>query len=126
MTSLKIKLRGMTWTARFVTQKELKEADKDMPELMGLTVYETVTIYVRNDMHPDQIRATFWHELTHAILSPLNGCSTDNQTSSVDVETVCNLMGEAMLEIAPQMKNWPAIILPKWMLKLPEKKKAKE
>lgn len=122
MQEFKFKLRGSTWKVKLVTEKELKEDLKQILEkscdyLMGYTIFEKLTCYVRTDMHPDQIKSTMYHEICHAILAPLNGSYTDEETNSLDTESVCNLIGEALFEIVPQMKKWPALIVPNWMVK---------
>jgi hypothetical protein len=115
----KFKLRGATWTVKLVTEKELmeeiKQIEKNCEALMGYTVFERQICYVRTDMHPDQVKSTMYHEICHAILAPLNGSYAESECDSVDLESTCNLIGEALFEIVPQMKNWPALVMPAWI-----------
>lgn len=113
MEQFKFKLRGCTWTVRLVTEAEFKVYEPENYDNMGLTVFESLICYVRTDIHPDQVKSTLWHEITHAILCPTNGSHVTKETDSVDLETACNLIGDALLEILPQIKKWPIRVLPK-------------
>jgi|WetSurMetagenome_2_1015567.scaffolds.fasta_scaffold220501_3 hypothetical protein len=123
MQSFKFKLRGSTWTVKLLSEKEITKETKEVQSdtVMGYTLFEKLTCYVRNDMHPDQVRTTLYHEICHAILSPLNGSEPDEKNNSVDIESTCNLIGEGLAEIIPQMKKWPASIIPVWMQTKPKK-----
>jgi hypothetical protein len=110
MEEFKFKLRGLTWTVRLVTESEMKAVDPDLP--MGYTFFEKLFCYVRNDIHPDQIKSTFFHELFHTIVAQLNGSKLDLLHDAIDIETTCNIFGDAMVELLPQMKKWPKIVMP--------------
>jgi len=92
------KLRGKTWVCYLVQPDHagLKMGDE---YTMGMTHLKTNLIYVASDMSRETILAVLWHEVTHAILEPIDDALAE--------ENVCNLMGDAMLELLPQTKRWP-------------------
>ena len=92
------RVRGHTWTVAFLGK------DK-MPDDWGLTVFETQQIGIRDDLNHELVIQTFWHELTHVAL-----CVLDLE-KSVNEEDICDIIGELMLEILPQVPKWTKGIL---------------
>ena len=122
METFKFKLRGATWTVRLVSKNEMERelnielAPEKIPDgfAMGYTLFEKQLCMVRTDMHIDQVKSTLWHEICHAFLAPIGGSFTDEESGSLDTESVCNLVGEGLFELIPQMKNWPILVTPAW------------
>lgn len=54
------RLAALTWTVQFVSKEQ-------QPENLGETHLNSLTITIRNDLPPELTRATFWHELLHAV-----------------------------------------------------------
>lgn len=121
MDKFNFKLRGATWTVKLCTEEEfLMECDlvKAPAEFaVGFTFYDKLTILVKSNQNIDAIKATLFHEVCHAWLGPTCGSKTDQESHSVDLETCCNLVGEGLLEILPQMKKWPSYLIPNWLTK---------
>jgi hypothetical protein len=126
------KLRGLPWTVKILPKKEFLQAlktgdiaeDERSADSMGITDYDQLTIYVRSDMHIEQIKSTTWHEIFHAVLGVCVGSRTDTKSDAFDIETVCNLAGDAMIELLPQFNKFPILLHPNWMKK-PKAKKQK-
>lgn len=103
MNKFTFQLRGHTWTVTRAKGSSVdnvyREHHKSEGGAHGLTVFEDAQIYVADDLSPGKTVAVLWHEITHAILEICN--------ETLDEEVVCNLVGDGMLEIVPQMKSWP-------------------
>lgn len=95
MNQFRFKLRGRVW--RVIPTNE-ETCFKD-PDVHGLCVYSKATIYVRQSLDALVLKSTLWHEIQHAILEPLD---------DLEQEACCNLNGDAMLEILPQLRRFPS------------------
>lgn len=60
---VKLKIKGSIWKIKFV-----KEIDKSDDKVLGLTLYDTKTIYVLNNLNGTLFEETLTHELLHATL----------------------------------------------------------
>lgn len=91
---MKFKINNRDWIIKEVNQKQLRELEKDNEErntYYGLTVYDEQTIYIWQDLHPQQKRQTLIHELFHCYV----GCFYSFQETVYTEELVCNLVGNS-------------------------------
>ena len=60
---IKLKIKGSSWKIKFVN-----EIDKSDDKVLGLTLFNTKTIYVLNNLNETLFEETLTHELLHATL----------------------------------------------------------
>lgn len=91
---MKFKINNRDWKIKEVKQEKMRELEKDDEErnkYYGLTVYDEQTIYIWQDLHPQQKRQTLIHELFHCYV----GCFYSFQETVYTEELVCNLVGNS-------------------------------
>lgn len=66
---VKLKIKGSIWKIKFVN-----EIDKSDDKVLGLTIYDTKTIYVLNNLSETLFEETLAHELLHATLYECGSC----------------------------------------------------
>lgn len=91
---MKFKMNNRDWNIKEVCQKKMQELENDENEkntYYGLTVYDSQTIYIWKELHPQQKRQTLIHELFHCYI----GCYYSFQETAYAEELVCNLVGNS-------------------------------
>lgn len=91
---MKFKMNNRDWNIKEVCQKKMQELENDENEkntYYGLTVYDSQTIYIWKELHPQQKRQTIIHELFHCYI----GCYYSFQETAYTEELVCNLVGNS-------------------------------
>ena len=91
---MKFKMNGRDWEIKEVDQNKMRELESDDNEkntYFGLTTYENQTIWLWEDLHPNQKRQTLIHELFHCYV----GCYYSFQDTAYTEELVCNLVGNS-------------------------------
>ena len=91
---MKFEMNNRNWEIKEVSQEKLREFENDKKgELtyFGLTVYDKQTIYIWEELHPQQKRQTIIHELFHCYV----GCYYSFQETVYTEELVCNLVGNS-------------------------------
>lgn len=91
---MKFKMNDRDWEIKEVDQKKMRELENDNDEkntYYGLTTYDNQTIWIWQDLHPNQKRQTLIHELFHCYV----GCYYSFQETVYTEELVCNLVGNS-------------------------------
>ena len=91
---MKFKMNDRDWEIKEVDQNKMRELENDDNEkntYFGLTTYESQTIWLWKDLHPNQKRQTLIHELFHCYV----GCYYSFQDTAYTEELVCNLVGNS-------------------------------
>lgn len=112
--SIKIPVGGIQWKVRFVTRKGMGRISKDEP--LGLTDYDSLTIYVNREYMRAQVISTFFHEHVHACCATLQG-SNESAEGAMNEEAAANSIGNGLYELLPLL---PEIISMIEALCLPE------
>jgi len=91
---MKFKMNNREWEIKEVNQDKMRELENDDDKrntYYGLTTYENQTIWIWEDLHPNQKRQTLIHELFHCYV----GCYYSFQETVYTEELVCNLVGNS-------------------------------
>jgi Zn-dependent peptidase ImmA (M78 family) len=94
------KLQGREWSVTVLKPDDVLLKTDSGVAAMGMTYPRTCRIYLASDLTSQMLKVVLYHELTHAILDPIDD-------SLEDEETICQVNANAMLELLPQMKGWP-------------------
>lgn len=91
---MKFKMNNREWEIKELSQEEIREHFKNYKydgepvqgKYYGLTYMDEQTIYISNDLHPEQKRQTLMHELMHCYI----GCYITHQEQQYTEEDICN------------------------------------
>lgn len=100
-TTMEFKINGLKWNAFFVDKNDSKLL-YDGSNNLGVTYYDDLKIYLKNDMSKPLFRQTVIHELVHAFLFSY-GIHLEN--SDVTEEAVCDFCGAHLDKILKLTKR---------------------
>lgn len=92
-----VNINGYNWNVEFVDKDHEKLGGKND----GITIYNDMAIYVRDDLSPVMKKEVVIHELTHATLCVQGRWGQ----RKFDVEEVCEFMGFCANTIV-ELANW--------------------
>lgn len=93
---------GRPWAVKFVPAEHEALGKK----AVGMTSFDTSTIFLQSDLSPHYRLTTFWHEMTHVFTEAWRA----TEKSKIHQELACDLVGLGMtqlLMIRHTLPDWP-------------------
>ena len=92
---MKFKINDRDWEIVEASQAKMCEVEgveeDARNKFFGLCCYDSQTIYIWEDLHPQQKRETLLHELFHCYIGVY--CSFEDMQWNIDI--ICNLVGNS-------------------------------